>query len=73
MDTNTLKAHSVQGASTSVSVGNGLHIRDGMKTADWSRKSTFQQMYYRSVPSVEKNFAQIVLSTRTEKLPIVNK
>lgn len=41
VDTNTFKAHLVRGSSTSAAVGNGLHIADVLKTADWSRESTF--------------------------------
>jgi len=57
VDTNTFKAHSVQGASTSAAIGKGLHIADILKTANWSRESTYQ-----SSSSAEKNFAQAVLS-----------
>ena len=66
MDTNTFKAHSVRGASTSAAINKGLHITDVMETADRSRESTFQQFYYRSVPSAEKNFAHMVLNIRAE-------
>ena len=73
VDTNTFKAHSVRGASTSAAVGKGLHIADVLKTADWTRKSTFRQFYYRSSSSAEKNFAQTVLGTQAETLPTVSK
>jgi len=68
VDTNTFKAHSVRGASTSAAVGKGLHIADVLKTADWPRESTFWQFYYRSSSSAEKNFAQTVLGTQAELL-----
>ena len=73
VDTNTFKAHSVRGASTSTAVGKGLHIADVLKAADWTRESTFQQFYYRSSSSTEKNFAQTVLGTQAEPLPRVSK
>ena len=72
VDTNTFKAHSVRGASTSAAVGKGLHTADVLKTAVWSRESTFQQFYFRSSSSAE-NFAQTVLNTQTERLPTVSK
>jgi len=73
VDTNTFKAHSVQWASTSAAVGKGLHIADILKKADWNRESTFQQFYYQSSSSAEKNFAQAVLSSQAQRLPTVNK
>ena len=60
-------------ASIPVAVGKSLHIADVLKTADWSSESTFQQFYYQSSHSVEKNFAQSLLSTQGEKLPMVTK
>ena len=62
MDTSTFKAHSVRGASASAAVSGGLHITDVLKTADWSRESTFKQFYYRPVATAEKEFANTVLS-----------
>ena len=73
VDTCTFKAHSVRGASTSTAIREGLHSTDILKTAGWSRESTFQQFYHRPVLSAEKNFAQMVLNTHAEKLPMVSK
>ena len=67
VDSNTFKAHSVRRASTSTAVGKGLHIADVLKTAGWSRESTFQQFHYQS-SLAEKNFSQTVLNTQTERL-----
>ena len=66
VDTSTFKAHSVRGASASAAASGGLHITDVLKTADWSRESTFKQFYYRPVATAEKEFAHKVLSTSTE-------
>ena len=66
VDTSTFKAHSVRGASASAAASGGLHITDVLKTADWSRESTFKQFYYRPVATAEKEFAHKVLNTLAE-------
>ena len=63
VDTNKFTAHSVRGASTSAAVGRGLHISDVLKTADWSKESTFRRFYYRPSTTPEMVYAQKVLST----------
>ena len=47
--TAVFKAHSVRGASTSAARANGVSIQDILKTADWSKESTFRKFYYRPI------------------------
>ena len=65
MDTEIFKAHSVRGASTSAALKKGLHIKDILETADWSRESTFRRLYCRLLQ--DSSFAEKVPGN-TEKL-----
>ena len=43
IDTDTLKAHSVHGASTMAAVNHNILLDNVMKMANWSHISTFQE------------------------------
>ena len=43
VDTDTFKAHSVRGASTTAAPSKGVSLQDIFCTADWNAESTFQQ------------------------------
>lgn len=60
IDTKTFKAHSVRGASSSAALRKGVHISDILRTADWSKDSTFKRFYYR--PVADDNYASKVLN-----------
>jgi len=65
VDTSVFKAHSVRGASSTAASEKGVLIEDILRTADWSRDSTFRRFYYR--PSHQNNYAQTVLQPRTDR------
>lgn len=60
VDTQMFKAHSTRGATTSAALKRGLHIKDILEMADWSRESTFKKFYCRS--SQDNTFVKKVLS-----------
>jgi len=60
IDTDTFKAHSVRGASSSAALRKGVHISDILQTADWSKDSTFKRFYYR--PVADDGYASTVLN-----------
>ena len=62
MDTSIFKAHSVRGASSTAAAEKGVLIADILRTADWSKDSTFKRFYYR--PSAGNGHAQTVLQQR---------
>ena len=55
MDTDTFKAHSVRGVSTTAALAKGVSLQDILRTADWNAESTFQRFYYR--PEKENVYA----------------
>ena len=57
IDTETFKAHSVRGASSSAALRKGSDI---LQTVDWSKDSTFKWFYYR--PVVDDGYASKVLN-----------
>ena len=65
-DINTVvySAHSTRGASTTAAVKQGVSIADILKTADWSKESTFKRFYYR--PENDASFAHKVLGVQPE-------
>ena len=65
VDTNIFKAHSVRGASSTAASEKGVHIKDILRTADWSTDSTFRRFYYR--PSHENGYAQTLLQPRNKR------
>ena len=60
VDTDTFKAHSVRGASTTAALAKGVSLQDILRTADWSAESTFQRFYYR--PEKENVYARTLLN-----------
>lgn len=60
MDTDTFKAHSVRGASTTTALAKGVSLQDILHTADWSAEFTFQRFYYR--PEKENVYAHTLLN-----------
>ena len=45
IDISQFKAHSTRAASTSAAAASGVPMKDILKTANWSRESTFQKFY----------------------------
>ena len=60
MDTDTFKAHSVRGASTTAALAKGVSLQDILHTADWSAESTFQRFYCQ--PEKENVYACTLLN-----------
>ena len=48
IDTSIFKALSCRGAAASAAKDHGVAVADIMKTADWSRETTFTRYYYRA-------------------------
>ena len=49
VDTEVFKAHSTRAASTSTAKAQGVSMADIMNMAGWSRQSTFERFYYKSI------------------------
>ena len=47
IDTLIFSAHSLQGASTTVALNQGVYLADILKMANWSQESTFTRFYYK--------------------------
>ena len=62
IDTSVFKAHSVRGASSTAAAEKGVLIADILRTADWSKDSTFKRFYYR--PSAGSGYAQTMLQQK---------
>ena len=66
IDTETFRAHSVRGASTSKAAAKGLSCKEILAMAKWKREATFYKHYHRTVlPIVERKptqFENTVLS-----------
>ena len=62
IDTAIFKAHSCRGAAASAAKNVGVAVTDIMKTADWSRETTFTHYYYRS--NKENQLDKAVLEQR---------
>jgi hypothetical protein len=60
IDTDTFKAHSTRGASTSKAALAGLSAKPIMDKANWRHASTFRSFYYRDCANV---FQKAVLTT----------
>jgi len=60
INTDTFKAHSIRGTSSSAALRKGVHIGDILQTADWSKDSTFKRFYYR--PIADDDYASKVLN-----------
>lgn len=58
IDISQFKAHSTRAASTSAS---GVPMKDILKTANWSRESTFQKFYLK--PQEKDLFAAAIIGT----------
>lgn len=61
IDVSQFKAHSTRAAATSTAAKVGVPIKDILKTANWSRESTFQIFYHK--PLEESSFAATIIST----------
>ena len=64
IDTSVFKAHSVRSASTSKAKNVDLPIEAILKTAGWTRASTFAKFYHKTVPKVgtsQSEFQEAVL------------
>ena len=64
INTVVYSAHSTRGASTTAAVKQGVSIAHILKTADWSKESTFKRFYYR--PENDASFAHKVLGVQPE-------
>ena len=62
IDTSTFNAHSCRGAAASAAKDHGVAVADIMKTADWSRETTFTHYYYRA--DKENYLGQTVLGQK---------
>ena len=62
VDTEVFKAHSTRAASTST----GVSMVDIMNMAGWSRQSTFERFYYKSIQN--ENYARAVLTQSSRSL-----
>lgn len=62
IDVNIFKAHSVRGASSTAAAEKGVLMADILRTADWSRDSTFKRFYYR--PTASNGYAQRLLQQK---------
>ena len=51
IDIAIFKAHSAHGASSTAAAEKGALMTDILRTADWSRDSTFKRFYYRPTSS----------------------
>ena len=60
VDTTAFKAHSTRLAATSAAHVAGVSVADIMKTADWTRESTFRRYYYK--PIQDSAFGHSILS-----------
>ena len=47
IDVDTFKAHSTRGAVSSAARDRGVSIQEILRTADWTRETTFNRFYYR--------------------------
>ena len=65
IDTAIFKAHSVRGASSTAAAEKGVLMADILRTADWSKGSTFRRFYYRHTSG--SGYAQTMLQHRREK------
>ena len=65
IDITIFKAHSVRGASSTAAAEKGVLMADILRTADWSKDSTFKRFYYR--PSSGNGYAQIMLQQKERK------
>ena len=61
IDISQFKAHSTRAAATSAAAKVGVPIKDILKTANWSRESTFQRFYHK--PLEESSFATAIIGT----------
>ena len=64
VDTKVFKAHLTRAASTSTEIAQGVSMADIMNMAGWSRQSTFERFYYKSIQN--DNYARAVLTTSTQ-------
>ena len=65
IDTAIFKAHSVRGASSTAAAEKGVLMADILRTADWSKDSTFRRFYYR--PTSGSGYAQTMLQQRERR------
>ena len=70
VDTEVFKAHSTRAASTSTAKAQGVSMADIMNMAGWSRQSTFERFYYKSIQN--DDYARAVLSTSTQSSKSLN-
>jgi hypothetical protein len=61
IDTDTFKAHSTRGASTSKANKLGLSVEQSMKIANWKSATSFQKFYNKPVES-DSEFGNMLLS-----------
>ena len=59
IDVSQFKAHSTRAAATSAAANVGVPIKDMLKTANWSRESTFE-IYHK--PAEKSSFAAAIIS-----------
>ena len=62
IDTSVFSAHSIRGASATAAAKQGISFSVILKTADWTRESTFRRFYYRPDEDLDPAYAQAVLS-----------
>ena len=69
IDTSIFKAHSCRGAAASAAKDHGIAVADIMKTADWSRETTFTRYYYRA--DKENYMGRTVLGQKVHVMDIL--
>lgn len=69
IDVSIFKSHSVRSASTSAALCNSASIETIMKTAGWSKESTFRKFYDKpvSIQEYDDNFSIKVLRSRSQE------
>ncbi|GFN80793.1 tyrosine recombinase [Plakobranchus ocellatus] len=60
VNTDVYSAHSTRVASTSAAMVRNVPLDVILRSAGWSKKSTFEKFYFRNIPSCEPNFTDNV-------------
>ena len=60
IDVTGFKPHSTRAAATSAANKTGISVTAIMKTAGWSKETTFQKYYNKPVAMVQESFGKIL-------------
>ena len=64
---NNYTAHSIRAASTSAARSKGISVRDILRTGNWSRESTFNRFYNKTIISSVENTAYTQMFSAKEQ------